>query len=318
MPSRYSSRGISTHNGNAIFGRDLDGDCCKTPYKERVDGRDPYGSHADKTSQRKHPQKWGGCLNATSRVLSDAASYGSASGSAIFIEAYNSHSFHTPETPGIRGRNSGVWTCSVGYLQRLLRHFRLKSVIEEGGKTSKIETESIISLQTVIVGNSGIMDGMKLTLAQSRISTWLEKLQISEILSDPPPRLFLAACIVFSLAIGSLWASQRKNKYKGWIFGFGMMLGILAALKAENMIQDGKGYLAWSAIFALALSSLVHIVLHICHRLVMGGGSESKLAEYYVDKIEGKKLVAYDVTEEKTRLATAPEKEGATEKEIGG
>ncbi|KAF8866829.1 hypothetical protein BDZ45DRAFT_667504 [Acephala macrosclerotiorum] len=42
-----------------------------------------------------------------------------------------------------------------------------------------------------------------------------------------------------------------------------MTVGILAALQTKDILQGGKGYLAWCVLLALGLSSIVHGVMRL-------------------------------------------------------
>jgi hypothetical protein len=89
-----------------------------------------------------------------------------------------------------------------------------------------------------------------------------------------------------------------------------MIIGIVATLRSGNIMYDGKGYLARSAICALTISSVVHLLM---------GEEEPALVDEEVyafnTEIEGK-MLAHGSKSKETRLA--PEKDSTTEKAVGG
>ncbi|KAE8451546.1 hypothetical protein EG329_003619 [Mollisiaceae sp. DMI_Dod_QoI] len=143
-----------------------------------------------------------------------------------------------------------------------------------------------------------------------RLSSFLESLQIPQTLSDPSPRLFLAACIVFSFAIAWLWQSQKRNKYRARLLGPGIAIGTLASLRSENILQDGKGYLAWSALFALAISAILHRIVPSWREAALAERTDEEVAILWKDEIMGRKLVSYEgMCDEQSNTEIALEKE---------
>lgn len=94
--------------------------------------------------------------------------------------------------------------------------------------------------------------------AKARIASLLDTLHITRVLEDPPPQLFLAACLLFAFAVATLQHWHKADKYLNRILVLGMMIGCAAAFQTTNALMALKSYLAWSALLALLLSDLAH------------------------------------------------------------
>jgi hypothetical protein len=100
--------------------------------------------------------------------------------------------------------------------------------------------------------------------AQAQLPYPIDSLQIPKLLSDPPPILFLASCLSFAFAIAALRHSHRADRYQDRIISAGIVLGLAAALQADDFLMESKSYMAWSTILALLFSALIHRVLSLC------------------------------------------------------
>ncbi|KUJ21774.1 uncharacterized protein LY89DRAFT_778153 [Mollisia scopiformis] len=251
------------------------------------------------------------------RIFSILASLASATAAAIIMGKYHPRPFETAESAlRTEERRPSLWDFPRRHLEKLSQFRELDSMNPGGRETKMHRMGCTIAIETIKASNSkGSLAEASLMLVQSKLSPLVQRLQTN--LSDPPPLLFLAACIVFSVAIGNLWESQKQNGYRAWIVGLGMMIGTIAALRTENILQEGKGILAMSAIVALAISSCVHSMMRI-H--MIRKRFKAMLAEHTVDgHIEGEKRLAAKagMDEKQSDLATAPEKERTTTETVG-
>jgi len=96
------------------------------------------------------------------------------------------------------------------------------------------------------------------TDAKARLNSLLDTLHIPQLLEDPPPRLFLAACLSFAFAIASLQHLYKADIYLSRILGMGLIVGCALAFQTKSVMMGLKTYLVWSIILALLLSVVVH------------------------------------------------------------
>jgi hypothetical protein len=128
------------------------------------------------------------------------------------------------------------------------------------------------------------------TAAKSRIASILDSLHIPQLLEDPPPHLFLAACLFLAFAIGALQHSHKADVYLNRILVSGLIVGSAAAFQTTNVRMELKSYLAWSAILALLLSVFVHWALRLwraSHTLDNGSEITAQLHDKSCDKKNG-------------------------------
>jgi hypothetical protein len=99
--------------------------------------------------------------------------------------------------------------------------------------------------------------------AKTRIASLADTLHIPQLLEDPSPQLFLAACFAFAFAVAALQHLHKKDLYLNRILVSGLIAGCAAAFQSTNALMELKSYLAWSAILALMLNDLVHLALRL-------------------------------------------------------
>jgi len=177
------------------------------------------------------------------RPFKGIALYGLAAGNAILIGNYHPNSNQTCRIlPGNEQQRRNLFGLCKDHSSAFLRYLLNtvnKTQLSPADRTDRHGIFSCIA---------------------SGIYTTFEILRIPQTLSDPPPQLFLIACIIFVFPMTALWRSQARNKYRAQILGVGIIIGLLVTVRAGNIINDGKEILAWSAIVALAVSSFLHIM----------------------------------------------------------
>lgn len=134
------------------------------------------------------------------------------------------------------------------------------------------------------------MRTLLILLQKSRIASILDTLHITRFLEEPPPQLFLAACLLFAFAIGALQHSRKADIYLNRILASGLILGSAAAFQTTNFLMELKSYLALSAILALLLSLLVHWAMRIWrgpHTLDNGTELEVQVHDESCDRWDG-------------------------------
>ncbi|KAE9370442.1 hypothetical protein N431DRAFT_34460 [Stipitochalara longipes BDJ] len=96
-----------------------------------------------------------------------------------------------------------------------------------------------------------------------RIDSLFDTLHISQLFEDPPPQLFLAACLSFAFAIAALQHLYKADIYLSRILVLGLMVGCALAFQTTSPLMELKSYLAWSVILAVLLSVVVHWAMRL-------------------------------------------------------
>ncbi|KAH8820614.1 hypothetical protein F5884DRAFT_849869 [Xylogone sp. PMI_703] len=109
----------------------------------------------------------------------------------------------------------------------------------------------------------GIRRYVALKNITKQISQKLEEIHIPQIVENPPPPVFLAACISFAFAITAFRYSHRHDSFQDHIVGTSVIIGIVAASVSEDFLRGIKTAIPWSVIFALVLSSLLHRIVSL-------------------------------------------------------
>jgi hypothetical protein len=136
------------------------------------------------------------------------------------------------------------------------------------------------TLERATVGASTRLTRFILTSAQTHISTYVSEFSIPELISDPPPPLFFAACLCFAWAISFLRQSHSVDRYQDTILTGGATVGILvAAMQNNGFLMEVKGYLIWSIVLASVVSVLLHRVLSFCSCPTTKGSRMEKPAQ---------------------------------------
>lgn len=84
-----------------------------------------------------------------------------------------------------------------------------------------------------------------------------------EVIKDPPPLLFLAATMTYTLAITRFRSLHQNDRYQDRILAAGWIAGGIAAFASQTPFQTLKGSLAWSGFLSLIISSLFHRLLRM-------------------------------------------------------
>ncbi|KAF4619034.1 hypothetical protein G7Y89_g14813 [Cudoniella acicularis] len=84
----------------------------------------------------------------------------------------------------------------------------------------------------------------------------LESVHVPQILSDPPPLLFLAACIGFSIVVTRY---RQLHPRQDRMLGIGLVVGILIGSQRTN-VMESKHWLIWAFVFTLIINFLFHRV----------------------------------------------------------
>lgn len=93
--------------------------------------------------------------------------------------------------------------------------------------------------------------------SQARMSN-----SLTELLSNPPPPLFFAACLCFAWALSFVRQSHLADRYQDRILSGGVAVGVLvAAVQSDGFLMDVKGYLAWTVVLASVGSIVSHRLL---------------------------------------------------------
>ncbi|KAH8599645.1 hypothetical protein B0O99DRAFT_682116 [Bisporella sp. PMI_857] len=100
-----------------------------------------------------------------------------------------------------------------------------------------------------------------LRMIQSRISSILENSNILQQLADPPPLLFIIACVSLACIAAHLRHLHRTDRYRDRILGGGVLISIAAASQSASPLMSLKAYLSWLVILSLGFSVLLHSVL---------------------------------------------------------
>jgi hypothetical protein len=191
------------------------------------------------------------------RWLKDSVAFGTLIGSAIFIEDYDPA--HGQALVPVLLDGEGNELCwKTGSILRvcLCKLAKLAQAAAEQNRTlEKIIVRRVRTLGT----HKNFTD----TASKAQIASLLKTLHITRLLEDPPPQLFLAACLFFAFAIVALQHSHKADIYLNRILVSGSMIGCAAAFQTTNVLMVLKSYLAWSAILALFLSVIVHWAMRL-------------------------------------------------------
>ncbi|KAH8749311.1 hypothetical protein F5882DRAFT_525210 [Hyaloscypha sp. PMI_1271] len=172
------------------------------------------------------------------RWSKDSVAFGTLIGSAIFIEDYDPA--HGQALGPVLLDGEGNKLC--GKTGSILRVCLCKLA-----KLAQAAAEQNRTLEKII----------------ARIASLLKSLHITRLLEDPPPQLFLAACLFFAFAIVALQHLHKADIYLNRILVSGSVIGCAAAFQTTNVLMVLKSYLAWSAILALFLSVIVHWAMRL-------------------------------------------------------
>jgi len=219
------------------------------------------------------------------RPMAYSALFGTLLTCAIAIQNYDPSHGRGPDLdmPGQEGnslRNDTV-TILPAYILRLTK-------LCQGAASNTLEQNE--TLEKIMVRATQLREGIEdftNTIKKTRISSILSTLHIPQLLDDPPPQLFLGACLFFALAIGALQHLHKADRYLNRILVSGMAVGTAAAFQTTNVPMELKSYLAWSALFALLLSVFVHWATRLWQgRRTLDDGSEMivQLHDEYCDR----------------------------------
>ncbi|KAN0106419.1 hypothetical protein V8E51_009295 [Hyaloscypha variabilis] len=127
------------------------------------------------------------------------------------------------------------------------------SLSKEAGSILPICLDKLARLGQTVGKQNEILGNMA-----ARLNSLLDTLHIPQLLEDPPPRLFLAACLSFAFAIASLQHLYKADIYLSRILVMGLIVGCALAFQTKSLMMGLKTYLVWSIILALLLSVVVH------------------------------------------------------------
>ncbi|KAL2071288.1 hypothetical protein VTL71DRAFT_12523 [Oculimacula yallundae] len=85
---------------------------------------------------------------------------------------------------------------------------------------------------------------------------------LQHLLEDPPPTIFILACIIYTFLYMRLREKRRNDQYQDKFIISSMGLGIAAAAYTREW-ENLKGYVAWCAVAGLMLSATLHWVLRL-------------------------------------------------------
>ncbi|PMD21991.1 hypothetical protein NA56DRAFT_645209 [Hyaloscypha hepaticicola] len=179
-----------------------------------------------------------GFLALIGRLIKESAAFATLIASAILIDIY--------------GPSHG-------------RALTLSSLDEEGNDLSR-DTEPALSVycrKLAKLGRRVVEEYSVLAKIATRIASLADTLHLPQLLEDPSPQLFFAACLAFAFAVAALQHLHKKDLYMNRILVSGLILGCAAAYQSTNSVMELKSYLAWSAIIALLLNVLVHLALRL-------------------------------------------------------
>ena len=191
------------------------------------------------------------------RWLKGSVAFGTLIGSAIFIEDYDPA--HGQALGPVLLDGEGNKLC--GKTGSILRVCLCKLA-----KLAQAAAEQNRTLEKIIVRRVrtlGTHQNFTDTASKARIASLLKTLHITRLLEDPPPQLFLAACLFFAFAIVALQHLHKADIYLNRILVSGSVIGCAAAFQTTNVLMVLKSYLAWSAILALFLSVIVHWAMRL-------------------------------------------------------
>lgn len=198
-----------------------------------------------------------GFLALIGRLIKESAAFATLIASAILIDIYGpSHgralALSSLDEEGNDLSRDTEPALSV-YCRKLAKLGR--RVVEEYSVLAKI---AVRKPQTV-----GRHENCTDAAAKTRIASLADTLHLPQLLEDPSPQLFLAACLAFAFAVAALQHLHKKDLYMNRILVSGLILGCAAAYQSTNSVMELKSYLAWSAIIALLLNVLVHLALRL-------------------------------------------------------
>jgi hypothetical protein len=178
-------------------------------------------------------------------------------GSAIFIQGYDPYQRRgldlalldeEGKDPGM-GRRSILSTC-------IYRLARLASAAPEQNKILK-------NIRVRGPKTSGKLRDCTDTAGQSWVASSFDTLDIIRLLEDPPPQLYLVACLCFAFGIAALQKLHKADVNLNRVLALGWMVGCVAALQAADVLMGLKNYLAWCLILALLLSAFFHCAMRL-------------------------------------------------------
>lgn len=222
------------------------------------------------------------------RWLKDSVAFGTLIGSAIFIEDYDPA--HGQALGPVLLDGEGNKLC--GKTGSILRVCLCKLA-----KLAQAAAEQNRTLEKIIVRRVrtlGTHQNFTDTASKALIASLLKTLHITRLLEDPPPQLFLAACLFFAFAIVALQHLHKADIYLNRILVSGLVIGCAAAFQTTNILMVLKSYLAWSAILALFLSVIVHWAMRLWQgpqslndELEIGSISIDLVGSYYRRESQG-------------------------------
>ncbi|RFU25176.1 hypothetical protein B7463_g11157, partial [Scytalidium lignicola] len=108
------------------------------------------------------------------------------------------------------------------------------------------------------------------------ISRNLDNLQIPKIFENPPPPVFLAACISFVLGLTAFRYRHRHDWYQDHIIRLGILVGLAAASLSEvdDFLIVAKATVPWCVVLAVVFSSFAHRVLSLTSKWRSEGSEE--------------------------------------------
>jgi hypothetical protein len=178
-------------------------------------------------------------------------------GSAMFIQGYNPYQSRgldlalldeEGKDPG-RGRRWILSTCIYGLA-------KLVSAATEQNKILK--NIRVRGSQTL-----GKLQDCTDTAGQAWVASLFGTLDIIRLLEDPPPQLYLVACLCFAFGIAALQQLYKADVYLNRVLVLGWMVGCVAAFQAADVLMGLKNYLASCLILALLLSAFFHCAMRL-------------------------------------------------------
>lgn len=212
-------------------------------------------------------------LATIARLMADSASFGALLTCAIAIQNYDpSHGRGSDlDMPGQEGNSLRNDTAVI--LPTCV--LRLTKLCQAAARKTLEQNET---LEKIIVRATQPRRRQKTftdAVAKTRIASILDALHIPQLLADPPPQVFLGACLFFAFAIGALQHSHKADRYLNKIIVSGLAVGTAAAFQTTNVLMALKSYSAWSTILALLLSVFIHWAMRLWEgRQTLDDGSE--------------------------------------------